>query len=576
MTGKETNLIVQLPPTDPHHQAELGFEAPARPRGKERPRSRPTVTVASEPAAAPVAEAHIPVAPAATAYQTEIVIAFVAPTGLASDGVLATVEAELSAVGYRCRTIRLSDFLRGRYAGDPGDLVDEQKRIRGLQDAGDALRRAHGDGALGAVGVSAIRQQRAGLVVASADIPPEDVPAQATAYLVWSLKHPDEADLLRRVYGSRLVVISVHQSKQARRNALVERIAASRHRSGSESEFLGEAETLIARDEGEGETDHGQDVGDVYPLADLFVDATDGKVLEDTVHRGIRLLFGHPFLTPTRDEYSMYVAHASALRSAEMGRQVGASIATSNGEIIATGTNEVPRAGGGEYWAGDAVDAREYTRSVDSNDLHKRELAEQLVAQLERAKLLKTDAEVRDRVILDALERTKLHDVIEYSRAIHAEMSALMDAARRGVSVAGASLYTTTFPCHLCTGLIIAAGIARVVYIYPYPKSLALALHADSVVADAANSTDRIPFEPYLGVAPRAYIPLFTQSRATRKTKGGKPVRWIPADARFRLVEQELTREGDVPDYIEREQLVEDDASWLDELAPQREDRTNG
>jgi cytidine deaminase len=544
-------------------QAELGLEAPTRPLRGSKPRVVPRIEVESQSSIR--AERDDGGVARSTAYQTEIVIAFVAPTGLTSDSVLAAVEAELSTVGYRCENIRLSDYLRRRYRGDVADLKDEANRIKGLQDAGDELRQARGDAALGAVAVSAIRQRRAKLATDGSDVPPEDMPIQATAYLVWSLKHPAEADLLRRVYGSRLVVVSVHQSKNARRRALVERIAASRHRSGAESEFLGDAEKLIQRDEGEGQTDHGQDVGDVYPMADLFLDATDGKVLEDSVHRGVRLLFGYPFATPSRDEYAMYVAHASALRSAEMGRQVGASIATQNGEIIATGTNEVPRAGGGQYWQGDAPDGRDYTKSADSNDLHKRELAEQLVAQLETAHLLKADAENREQFILDALARTKLHDVIEYSRAIHAEMSALIDAARRGVSVDGATLYTTTFPCHLCTGLIVAAGIARVVYIYPYAKSLAMTLHGDSVVADASESSGRVPFEPYLGVSPRSYIALFTNSRETRKTTDGRPKRWIPAASRFRLVEEEMTRKGDTPDYIEREQLVEDDASWLDE-----------
>jgi Deoxycytidylate deaminase len=265
----------------------------------------------------------------------------------------------------------------------------------------------------------------------------------------------------------------------------------------------------------------------------------------------------------------MFVAHASALRSAEMGRQVGACITTPEGDVIATGTNEVPRAGGGQYWAGDEGDARDYTRTTDSNDLHKRQLAEQLLRKLEDANALKPGVEDRDQLIFEVLETTKVGDVIEYSRAIHAEMSALVDAARRGVSVAGATLYTTTFPCHLCTGLIVGAGIGRVVYIYPYPKSLAIALHGDAISVESRRPAGNlIPFEPLVGVAPRAYTALFTKTKSERKDRKGKPAKWSPGRSRARLVEVELTRAGDVPSYIERELLITEQATWLTRNVP--------
>jgi deoxycytidylate deaminase len=44
-------------------------------------------------------------------------------------------------------------------------------------------------------------------------------------------------------------------------------------------------------------------------------------------------------------------------------------------------------------------------------------------------------------------------------------MSALLDADRRGVAVQGATLHTTTFPCHNCARHIVGAGIDRVVFI---------------------------------------------------------------------------------------------------------------
>ena len=58
----------------------------------------------------------------------------------------------------------------------------------------------------------------------------------------------------------------------------------------------------------------------------------------------------------------------------------------------------------------------------------------------------------------DAFERGVRADL---STAIHAEAALIAGAARDGVSLAGADLYTTTFPCPACARLIAEAGFAR-------------------------------------------------------------------------------------------------------------------
>lgn len=70
----------------------------------------------------------------------------------------------------------------------------------------------------------------------------------------------------------------------------------------------------------------------------------------------------------------------------------------------------------------------------------------------------------------------------ELCYAIHAEQNALIQAAKLGVSVQGATLYCTHQPCSICTKLIINAGIARVVYKYPYPDDFAKMLLEQSDV----------------------------------------------------------------------------------------------
>ena len=110
-----------------------------------------------------------------------------------------------------------------------------------------------------------------------------------------------------------------------------------------------------------------------------------------------------------------------------------------------------------------------------------------------------------------------LKDLTEFGRAVHAEMNALLDAALRGVPVAGATLHSTTFPCHNCARHIIGAGIARVVFIEPYTKSRAERLHADAAtIARTGRDPEKVAFEPFVGVAPRRYLEMFDAAARQR------------------------------------------------------------
>ena len=64
----------------------------------------------------------------------------------------------------------------------------------------------------------------------------------------------------------------------------------------------------------------------------------------------------------------------------------------------------------------------------------------------------------------------------ELCRALHAEQNALIQAARYGLSVEGATLYVNTQPCVLCAKMLINAGICEIVYANPYPDELAMSM----------------------------------------------------------------------------------------------------
>ncbi len=59
-------------------------------------------------------------------------------------------------------------------------------------------------------------------------------------------------------------------------------------------------------------------------------------------------------------------------------------------------------------------------------------------------------------------------------RTVHAEINALVQAARYGHSVEGATAYVTNMPCTTCAKAIVTAGVKRVVVFSDYHDTLAL------------------------------------------------------------------------------------------------------
>ena len=70
----------------------------------------------------------------------------------------------------------------------------------------------------------------------------------------------------------------------------------------------------------------------------------------------------------------------------------------------------------------------------------------------------------------------------ELCYAIHAEQNAIIQAARLGVSVNGATLYCTHQPCVICSKMIVNAGIKRVVYEHEYPDEFSLEIFHEADV----------------------------------------------------------------------------------------------
>lgn len=68
----------------------------------------------------------------------------------------------------------------------------------------------------------------------------------------------------------------------------------------------------------------------------------------------------------------------------------------------------------------------------------------------------------------------------ELCYAIHAEQNAIIQAAKLGVAIDGATLYCTHQPCSICAKMIVNSGISKVVYLNPYPDDFTNKIFAES------------------------------------------------------------------------------------------------
>jgi deoxycytidylate deaminase len=455
-------------------------------------------------------------------YCPELVLCLCAAVGTDTSVVSEAFGAELQSVGYEPVPIRLSSLMTEL----PGleyltDLKAEDERIRESMSAGNKIRQiiGHGD-AVVRLALSTIQSFRA----SANDSQDVTVPVERHCFVITSLKREEELVTLKRLFGQRVLLASVYEPREQRVENLCRKIASSKNSPDPEA-HRDVAEQLIDTDQKERSNKFGQRLEDVFQRADVFLKA--GQTLREDVRRFIQLLFQAPFITPTVDELLMFQARATAQRSSDLSRQVGAVIATKRGEILATGCNEVPRAGGGVIWdevAGTERDYRDYKLGQDPAAGAKKEIVTEILEALSNANWLVAEKAERnceelahDALFIDPkpLSSTAVADLLEFGRIVHAEMAAICDAAMRGVSIRESALYCTTFPCHMCARHIIAAGIHRVVYIEPYPKSRAKRLYKRAIRVDLDREADQdaVTFDAFVGIAPSRFLDLFDMVR---------------------------------------------------------------
>lgn len=477
----------------------------------------------------------------------ELVIGYSGPVGSGVNVVANFTKNQLELLSYKVHIIKVSDliirFYQDRQIGKLNfENINPKDRYSLLQKAGNEIREKYKQNHfLAELVVSKIAYLRNQGTPNKEKLDKND--SNKVAYLIDQLKRPEEVDYLKKLYRNLYYSVGVFSNY----HQVIKSLTSGNRMSKDE------AVKIFETDRAENSR-HGQELEKTLQLSDLFIRNTSksSERIKSQLARFFDLVHGRNGITPTKHEYAMYVAYSAGLGSACLSRQVGACITTEDGNILATGCNDVPKPGGGLYSEDDAENDQRCVHIASGkcfNQIEKNKKTSVIRSVIQKSVTPQKQAnEMIDKIILES----ELNNLIEFSRSVHAEMAAIMNIARNGnISTVGTTLYSTTYPCHSCARHIIAAGIKRVFYIEPYTKSLALDLHEDAIVIDPEEDLEtqqRVQFFHFEGVSPRQFQGLFYND-SKRKDSDGNALRTIVHGDNQNLPEL-------MYDYKDREAIV--------------------
>ena len=209
----------------------------------------------------------------------------------------------------------------------------------------------------------------------------------------------------------------------AARDLLIERVISRSRESDSQTEA--EIIARLDREEGKGEPADGQQVKKCLERVDYLI-LNEGTLedLENRFSHYMKLLKNED--RPSFDEIFMDIAASWSKRATCLRRKVGAVIAK-DGQQLTAGYNGAPR---GVPHCADLGGCLREKLGIPSGQRH------------------------------------------EICRGTHAEQNAITQAAKFGIDISGSTLYCNTFPCVICSKMILNSGIKEVIYDSDYDDPL--------------------------------------------------------------------------------------------------------
>lgn len=445
-------------------------------------------------------------------HTSEFIIGLCGPIGTDIHLVSDCIKRILTdSYNYECKVIKLSEFIRRykNYTAPEGNTKD--KTYHELISLGNELRKDHGNSILAELAINEIAVSR------EENKKGEEFTSNRICYIIDSIKNKEELELFRLIYYDLFYFVGVFSNIDIRVENLKKKPMSD------EAVF-----SLINRDSGE-EVSFGQSVANTFMESDFFLrlESPSSAVTEPKIRRFLSLVFSSEIITPTSHETAMYLAYAAAGNSGCLSRQVGATLTDKDGEVISVGWNDVPQAGGGVYQFQENDLSHQNDKrcmyfeddGICLNDKEKNLLSESVVNELIKNDLITA---VNKQKALDLLKKSRIKELIEFTRAVHAEMHAIIIGSQKaGSKIVGGRIYCTTYPCHNCAKHIVAAGIKEVYYIEPYRKSQATRLHGDSI-SEKEVMKDHVRFLMFDGISPKKYLDFFKMLPNSRKKDGKK------------------------------------------------------
>lgn len=140
---------------------------------------------------------------------SELVIGLVGAVGTDLEIIKNSIKERLTAFGYKTEEIRISTDIISMFRDIPA-IQDNYEKISKFMTEGNNLRRISEDNSILSLAAAArINQKRE-----KADGSP--IPSPKKAYIINSLKHPDEVNTLRRIYTNGFYLIGVYADEKRR------------------------------------------------------------------------------------------------------------------------------------------------------------------------------------------------------------------------------------------------------------------------------------------------------------------------------------------------------------------------
>lgn len=496
----------------------------------------------------------------------EVIIGLVAPLGSDIPPFIKSLKECIKTHDYDWEDIKVTDLLIEKFNGQTKSMVEgvpSSLKTYFKMEACTAYRKKSGGGVLAALAVKEISRIR------------KKGGSKKIIYIVDQLKNLKEYELLNNIYGENYIQISCFSNKSKRNANLEGKFKKPESKNNNiendlekwiqekiwnEYKDFFDYQSLAVRDASSSLIDKdfeesistnkdgyykefGQQIATLFDKSHFFINLDRlAPSIEEQTKKFVDLLFGGYEQYPTQEEFGMSVAYAASKRSTFPGdRHIGACIICENGELIAAGSIRAP--------SSSADPRKEDENSVkDAYDKQKkkRDDLEKLIEE-------KYEDKEKQKTLLKFV-----HDSMEFHPCTHAEMSAIADAAKIGISTKGSTLYTTTFPCHMCAKDIVTSGIRRVVFIEAFPKSKNEELYSNIIEIDPDDEPDqKIPFYTFYGVGPRRYNYVYSLENTSKNrdfeesdlTSGkGK----VPRILRFRLPIFYQTIEEKICSYFEQ------------------------